>query len=71
MEFQNNSRAIEEMQNKLQDLLELVTHNKTGFNAIYNLARLTPELLALIEKDLSLLRDVQIRVLDLGRGYSI
>ena len=64
----NNSRAIEEMQNKLQDLLEVVTDNTTGYYAIYNLARLTPELLTLIKKDLSLLREVQIRVLDFERG---
>ena len=64
----NNSRAIEEMQNRLQDLLELVTDNKTGFNAIYSLARLTPELIALIRKDLSLLREVQIRVIDFEHG---
>ena len=64
----NNSRAIEEMQNKLQDLLELMTDNKTCFNAIYNLARLMPELMAVIKKHLSLLRDVQLRVLDFEWG---
>ena len=64
----SNSQAITEIQNKLQDLIENVTNNNTGFNALYKLAKLTPQPLALIRKDIALLKEVQIRVLDFEHG---
>ena len=64
----NNSKAISEIQDRLRDIIDLVTNNNTGFNAIYKLAKLTPELIALIRKDIALLKEVQIRVLDFENG---
>ena len=64
----NNSQAITEIQDKLQDFIELITNNNTGFNALYKLAKLTHQLLALIRKDIALLKEVQLRVLDFEHG---
>ena len=64
----NNSQTITEIQDKPQDFIELVTNNNTGFNALYKLAKLTTQLLAHIRKDIALLKEVQIRVLDFEHG---
>ena len=64
----NNSKAITEIQDNMTNLLKVIANNNTGLNAIYRLSKLTPELIALIRRDISLLRDVRLRVLDFERG---
>ena len=64
----NNSKAITEIQDNMTNLLKVIANNDTGLNAIYRLSKLTPELIALIRRDISLLRDVRLRVLDFERG---
>ena len=67
----NNSLAITEIQNRIQDILGLVTSNETGFYVTYNLATLTPDLVALVRKDINLLQDIQCKQQNLKQVYMI